>query len=205
VFSLSLPAVLQMRYVSVHVVLLILLSRIILSSSQAVAPAVDKKAPAKKKAAQSDNASESSMQLRRQQNLLEESDQYFDWEAFVRWLDAPAPADPRSKEEIAADEQVSRIYSKQNAKRYIAQQQFFDSMLRCQMEAVACLPVPLRERALVFDPILPPVHPRIGAPRQYPIASRLQVERIEDEDDDDKDGKRQTTDDGEEEGGAQHR
>lgn len=121
----------------------------------------------------------------------------------MRWLDAPMPADPRTREEIAADEEVSRAFSKFSAKRYIAQQQFFDSMVRCQMEAVACLPPQLRERALVFDPILPPVHPRIGAPRQYPIASRLQVQRVEEDDDDIKDGARRPgAEDEEDEGGV---
>ncbi len=43
----------------------------------------------------------------------------------------------------------------------------------------------LRERALVFDPILPPIHPRIGAPKQYPIASRLQTQRLDAADEED--------------------
>ena len=124
--------------------------------------------------------------------MIEESDRFFDWDAFIRcvarvagvgvriplcpycgvclrscmrvvlsWMDAPAPADPRSKAEQEADNLVCHTYSKQAAKAYIKQQQFFDRMLYCQMQAVAALPESLRTRALVFDPILPPIHPRV--------------------------------------------
>ncbi len=44
---------------------------------------------------------------------------------------------------------------------------------------VASLPEPLRRRALIFDPILPPIHPRIGAPREFPVSTRLQPHWIE--------------------------
>jgi hypothetical protein len=123
-----------------------------------------------------------------------------------------APPDPRSAEEKAADEVICRTYSKNAAKTYVKQQQFFDTMVYCQMQAVpandfvegcwqvvvclilahlfdwssansswqvAALPEPLRRRALFFDPILPPIHPRIGAPREFPVSTRLQPHWIE--------------------------
>ena len=54
----------------------------------------------------------------------------------MRWMDAPAPLDPRTKEQRLADEQVCRLYSKNTVKNFVKQQQFFDTMIRAQMEAV---------------------------------------------------------------------
>lgn len=108
-------------------------------------------------------------------DALAKFDNYIDWEKFIAWLDAPEPADPRTAEEKAADAKVCRVYSKNAAKRYMQREKWLRSMLHCQMEAIANLPLELRASALVFDPILPPVHPRIGPPREYPIAAKIRV------------------------------
>eukprot|EP00455_Lapot_gusevi_P047027 TRINITY_DN628_c0_g1_i2.p2 TRINITY_DN628_c0_g1~~TRINITY_DN628_c0_g1_i2.p2 ORF type:complete len:105 (+),score=40.98 TRINITY_DN628_c0_g1_i2:250-564(+) len=96
----------------------------------------------------------------------------------MKWVDSPPPADKRTPEEKAADAEIEKTYTRNKMKLHIERKKFAAEAIRVQREAMLALPAHLREEAMKFDYELPPPHPRLSAPREYPPApKRLVVEK----------------------------
>ena len=77
--------------------------------------------------------------LKKQDVALSEAfrkvDALIDWEAFIKYADAPVVADSRSAAEFSADQEIQRVYSKNRMQGIIAWQRLHDSQIRCMREA----------------------------------------------------------------------
>lgn len=105
-------------------------------------------------------------------------DDVIDWDAFIKFAESPPVADTRTVEEIAYDEEVERVYAMKSMERLTSYRKIHENIVIGQRKALAALPDHLRMEALFFDPILPPAHPRLAPPREYPTLPKARQRYI---------------------------
>ena len=98
-------------------------------------------------------------------------DMAMNWNAIYHFLGSPPLPDTRTEEEKKEDDEIDRVFGIKMTERIKAEEAMYNNLIRNQHEAIAALPDDLRKEALIFDPILPPPHPRMLMPRRSPVLS----------------------------------
>ena len=112
------------------------------------------------------------------EELLPKMEASVNWDLFYKSIESPPLPEQRSKYEIERHNEILKVYTKNTTKRMIQEDAFLNQIIDEQYAAIAALPKNLRDLALEFDVILPPPHPRIGVPREFPTLPEIRTDFV---------------------------